>query len=248
MDWIRRLTMRLRNALWRVDATVRSSPTTERSSSTTLPFQQLKKALRQAVASGNREESEHFLEEIRRVYPVPAVDILPKDVWGLQEAKVIFRTHGRFDIKDAVANVKRTGRSVSSDDEALLQLIMSHWCAWSPTVTSHQNDPWMHFLRRDYPQLKGLEPILDTLIWPEEIACYPPGHGAIPPWLFLLATRDMYYVYNLEDITMFKVGPELNDVIDGLRKERWREEFWEIVENATDENPKEWFPTYDNIS
>jgi hypothetical protein len=58
----------------------------------------------------------------------------------------------------------------------------------------------------------------------------------------------MYYVYNLEDITMFKVGHELSDVIDGLRKERWQEEFWEIVENATDENPKEWFPTYDNIS
>ena len=54
----------------------------------------------------------------------------------------------------------------------------------------------------------------------------------------------MYYVYNLEDITMFKVGHELSDVIDG----RWQEEFWEIVENATDENPKEWFPTYDNIS
>lgn len=240
MEWIRRLKIWLQDALWRRDATGRSSEMIR-------PFQELKTALRQAVASGNRKESERLLQEIRRRYPVPAVDIVPKEAWGLQEDRVVFRTHGTAEMKDAVANVMSTGRSVSSEDETQLQLVMSHWCAWSPTAASHRNDAWMEFLRRDYPELKGLQPIFDTLIWPAELARYPPGHGPLPPWLFLLATSTTYYLYNLEDITMFIVGSELSDVVDGLRKERWRQELWEVVENATDEDPKRCFPMYDNL-
>jgi hypothetical protein len=212
------------------------------------PFDELEQSLRQAVKSGERDESQRLLRELRQRYPIPAVDIVEKGVWGSEHDVLVFRTHAKTELKDAVANVECTGRSVSVNDQEQLQLVMSHWCAWSPTAVEHRNDPWMQYLRRAY-YLEELQPILDTLIWPDELACYPPGYGQLPPWLFLLATSTMYYVYNLEDTAMFQVGRELSDVVDGVRKKRWIEgEMWEIVEeNVMYEDPMQYFPPYDTL-
>jgi hypothetical protein len=212
-------------------------------------FTELEESLREAVKSGGKDRSKRLLEELRQRFPVPAVDIVPKELWGLDSDQVVFRTHARANIEDAVANVESTGRAVNTEDKEQLRLIMSHWCAWSPTAAEHRNDEWMQFLRRDYRQLEGLQPILDTLIWPDELELYPSGHGPLPAWLFLLATKTTYYVYNLEAAILFKAGEDLIDVVDGLQKERWCEdELWEQVRNMTYEYPRKYFPVYDDIS
>ena len=72
--------------------------------------------------------------------------------------------------------------------------------------------------------LPDIRPILDTSVWPDELAQCPPELGPMTPWMFLQATSTSYYVYNLEDTTMFKVGSELSDIVDGLQRERWCEE------------------------
>lgn len=126
---------------------------------------------------------------------------------------MVFRTHvkAEVEVEDAVANVEFTGRPISPGDKEL-RLIMSHWFGWYPTSAAHRTDRWMPFLRRSYDQLTGLQSILDTLVWPEEFARYPPGNGVSRPWMFILATPTTSFVYDPEESIMFKICNELSDV------------------------------------
>jgi hypothetical protein len=90
-----------------------------------------------------------------------------------------------------------------------------------------------------------LQPILDTLTWPEEFAQYPPGRTAAHPSIFLLATSTSYYVYSFVDFAMFKAGDHLSDVVDGLQRERWIDgELWEEIPGRGYEDTEDHFPTY----
>jgi hypothetical protein len=145
----------------------------------------------------------------------------------------------------AVRNIEKTGRSLSNDEKEQLRKITFHWCGWSATDMGHEDDTWMQFLRHIYPDLDGLQPVLDSLIWPNEIIRYPMGYPPRPPWLFLLATKIEYYIYNYQDAAMFKAGSILTEVIDGLRKKRWVESpVWEEVPWATEEESWDYFPVY----
>jgi len=209
-------------------------------------FSELDNALRQAVKSGQRNKSNQLLRELCERFPVPVVDVVRKEVWGLDSDTVVSGTHASAELEDAVANVSCTGRSLGKEEKKQLQVIMSHWCGWDPTPKEHRNDPWMQYLRRAY-QLPDLQPILDTVPLPEDLARYPQELPPVTPWLSLLAMEETYYIYNLEDLTMYCAGNDLSEVLDGLRKERWDEgETWDEVEKKTDDDdPTEYFPRYD---
>ena len=150
----------------------------------------------------------------------------------------------KAEVEDAIDNVEYTGRAVGAQDKKQLRMIMSHWCGWSPTSAEHRNDPWMQHLRRTY-LLPELQPILDTLTWPEEFAQYPPGRTAAHPSLFFLVTSTSYYIYNFVDFAMFKVGDQLSDVVDGLQRERWIDgELWEEITGRGYEGAEDYFPVY----
>jgi len=211
-------------------------------------FNELRQRLRNAVNAGESDTSEQLLRALRQQFPVPTVDILRKGKWNMEKDQVIFRTHAKAEVEDAVANVESTGRSVSEEDRNRLQLLMSHWFAWSPTTAEHRNDSWMCFLRRVY-SLSELQPILDTLVWPEEFARYPPTFSAFRPWMFLLATSASYYLYDLEEETMYKAGDQLADVVDGLQRERWGvdpllEQVWST---GYEGEARDYFPVYYNV-
>ena len=47
---------------------------------------------------------------------------------------------------------------------------------------------------------------------------------------------------------MFKVGDQLSDVVDGLRRERWIEgELWEEVPGRGHDAAEDYFPTYNRV-
>jgi hypothetical protein len=107
----------------------------------------------------------------------------------------------------------------------------------------------MRYLRFTYPQLEGLQPVLDSLIWPDEIARYPIGHPPLPPWLFLLPTATRFYVYyNFQDGSMMDAGGNLREVLDRLKLEGWHGKHrWPEVSEDLEIDPRDYFPVYDNI-
>lgn len=115
------------------------------------------------------------LKRVTARYPVPAVDVVAPDLWG--EAFVRMNIHVNADYSAAYANVVRaTSRGLSPDDERALGLLLTHQCGWSATDPSHMNDTWVRFIRGlTKDPIEGLYPILDSLLWPEDIENYPPG-------------------------------------------------------------------------
>jgi len=112
---------------------------------------------------------------------------------------------------------------------------------------------WMRYLRCVY-SLPDLEPVFDSLTWPDEIAEYPCANPPpLTPWLFLLATCNKFYVYvyEYEGTGMFEAGDTLTEVIEGMRQERYfhGDNFWPVVEPVLDQQPaRDYFPVYDALA
>src|SRR5271163_4639898 len=185
---------------------VKSGTVTSLAKAPVRTWNELTSELRLVVESGEREKSGRLLEELRRQYPIPTADTSWKDIWGLERDMLILRTHAKQDIVVAIKNVESTGRELDEYEKDQLRTIASHWCYWSPTTYDNANDSSMRFLIFAYPSLKGLQPVLDSLIWTDEIASYPIGHTPLPPWLFLLATSSKFYVYNFQADSMVEAG------------------------------------------
>ena len=211
-------------------------------------FVELVMELREVIKTEDREKAERLLQHLRHHYPIPAMDILRKDVWGIRSDALILRTHGSIDISEAVRNLEATGRNVMDDDIQQLQLLASHWCAWSPTSSAHRKDSWVKYLHYSYPEVDGSLPIFDSLIWPDEIKRYPIGHVPRPPFLFLLATRDKFYVFNFENWCMMEAGNTLAKVIEGMRKNSFDEDSsWRVLQRKGNKGLSDYFPVYDDV-
>ena len=166
---------------------------------------------------------------------------------GTDTDQLVLQTHSALGIEQAVRNVEGTGRTLSPEETKALERLDTHWCAWSPTSPDHINDSWVWYLRDAYPSLVGLQPILDSLIWPNEISRYPLGHVPRPPWLFLLAPKDRYVVYNFQDCAMLEAGTTLMNVVDGMQKERWIDDIWNLIPRKGTREPCDYFPVYDEV-
>jgi hypothetical protein len=115
-----------------------SEPSSEPSTAASLgSFEELTTELQSLVENGERQKSERLLREVRRRFPVPAVDILPKNVWGTAKDQLVLR---RRDIAEAIGNVELTGRKLTDEEKDSLKVLAFHWCAWSPTAAEHRND------------------------------------------------------------------------------------------------------------
>ena len=185
------------------------------------------------------------LDELHKYYPSPHSEVVGEEVWG--RAKLSISTHLKSDIADAIANIERTGRKIGKDDKRWLKRILTHGCGWSATDSHHLNDSWVLFLRA----LSGrddLVPILDSLVWPEEIARFPHGCYPYEPSFFLLAAPETYYVFILEGLGLYKAGNSLEEVYTGLKQCRYKSEDegdWEAEEwhdSCLDE--RDYFPVY----
>lgn len=251
MEWLRQLRHRIQQLLGRgrLGGAKKGLKTSdERSTESTRSFSELRGELESLVWSGERQKSERLLHEVRQRFPIPAIDILPKDVWGTATDQLVVRTHESVDIAEAVRNMERSGRKLDDEEKNYLKILASHWCKWSPTVAEHRNDPWVLLIRHAYPGLDGLEPVFDSLIWPNEIARYPLGYVPMRPWLFLFAAQTGFYIYDFQGDTMFEAGGTLRQVIDGMRNQRWTlPDMWDDVPCTFSEDPSDYFPVYEMV-
>jgi hypothetical protein len=199
------------------------------------------------IETGDREKSERQLRQLRKQYSVPTIEFLPKEIWETDTDQLVLKTHSVLGIKVAVLNAEATGRKLAGEDIKYLELLATHWCGWSPTSADHREDSWVSYLRYAYPSLAGLQPVLDSLIWANEISRYPIGQVPRPPWLFLLATRERYFIYNFQEVAMMDAGDTLMEVFEGMKKDRWMEDMWKLVPRRGRKEPCDYFPVYDDV-
>ena len=189
------------------------------------------------------------LNDLRSVFPLPPVQIVPREVWPYDNSSISIQTHLKSNFADAVNLIRATGRTVSEADEKYLHLLLTHRCGWSATYSEHIDDPWVKFFHTRYPQLKGLVPILDSMTYLEELAHFPDEYDFRSPEFFLLATNDSFFVYDATDgqQELRIAGETLEDVYNGMKDWRWAESSedpWDFVEEEEYLSPTEPFPCY----
>ena len=195
------------------------------------------------------EQVTSAVNEIRSISPHPPLEIVPKGVWPIGDTRLNVKTHLKSTFTDAVALLNATGRTLSTDDEKYLHLLLTHDCGWSATYLSHMNDPWVKYFHEKYPQLEGLVSILDSMTYLEELRDLPDGHHPKGPHFFLLATANSYFVFDISDGVeeLFEAGESLKDVYLGMRDWRWAEPSnnpWEMVDCEEWINTADYFPVY----
>ena len=177
------------------------------------------------------------------------VTVIPKGVWPKEHSsRIRVQTHIKSTLADAVSLLQATGRALSPMDKKYLSLLTNS-CGWSATYPEHMNDPWVEFFCIQYPQLKGLTPILDSMIYPEELVDFSDGYSLGVPDFFLLATSDSYFVYNARDGDdgLRPAGTTLKDVYNGMKDWRWADSSddpWDFVKEKEYIGPTEHFPHY----
>lgn len=195
------------------------------------------------------KEVQTALEELQNQFPLPLTEIVSAKIWSGSSAKLRVNNHLKSDFADAVRNIKRTGRSVKAHDEPCLRFILTHWSGWSATDPEHMRDSWVRYLQRLFRHLDGLVPILDSLVWPEELTRLPVGYCPIEPSFFLLATSEAYYIFDLEGSGLYCAGKDLEDVYLGLRECRFngdKEGDWTPEKWSTESlDVRHYFPIYD---
>ena len=197
-------------------------------------------------------------------YTRPALKIIEADIWdthleGYPHGHPVVKTHlksdfGNIEFSEAVFNI--TGvkeRVLSATDGKYLRFILTHPSGWSPTSPEHANDDWVKYLRAKY-SLFGLMPILDSLMYSEEIANFPLGLKELQkPSIFLLATVESYYIYDFdpdEGSGLFIAGKTLEEVYLGLKECRYyrcQDGSWEELESSPslkDYSDELYFPVY----
>jgi hypothetical protein len=259
LNLCRTKTMKALTSLWRItyDRKIQPSPTLRDSH---------ENHIRGLIKKHSAKSSEVCAAIKTRLdeYTRPAMKIIEPEIWdahmdGYPHGHPVVKTHlksdfGDSEFSDAISNIIGIDeRVLSAVDEKYLRLILTHPCGWSPTSPEHANDAWIKFLRAKYT-LSGLIPILDSVMYAEELVDFPTGlREWTPPSLFLLATTESYYIYEFipdEGSGLFIAGKTLEEVYFGLKEcryYRYQEGSWEEIESspALNEYDEEaYFPVY----
>ena len=210
-----------------------------------------KLAILEALLKTEKESSEAVRRALKEVNSFsPHVQIIPKGIWPKESTnRVSIQTHLKSNFGDAIRLIQDTGRKVSISDERYLWLLLTHTCGWSATYPEHMNDDWVEFFHIRYPRLKGLVPILDSMIYREELPYFPFKFLFCSPQFFLLATFNCYYIYDATDgeDALRIAGKTLEEVYTGLMEWRWADSSdnpWDFYDWDDYINPTDYFPTY----
>jgi hypothetical protein len=168
--------------------------------------------LRSNGHSSDVQESLRQLAFSLPFHPTPQIISGPPLNWGYAHVRVDKHLHSTFD--DAVNNI---GASISEREKSYLQYLIQHPCGWSATPKQHRNASGFRYLSKLYPQIRGLRPVLDDTVWPEEAKYFPSTMGISGPNWILFASVSGYYCYKFDYLTLFHAGSTLEEVFNGMR-------------------------------
>lgn len=211
-------------------------------------------ALRKAVNSDppDWKEVSSLLTSLETEWQhVPPHAILYEGRWEYKKPILQTYTHLNIGLAAASRNVTKTGRLLSDSERYYLGLLLEYWGGWSATYAQHMEDPCFKYIQWSFRNHVGhLHPILDDMWYPEEVRLLPHGIAPDSPARFLLADDKMFYFYLPLEDELYKAGPTLEGVFNGLLADkklvRPFYETWETVEVPEYEGPDPFyhFPEY----
>jgi hypothetical protein len=192
------------------------------------------------------------LHRLNVLRPTLRYRIIPEEIWGYPVFRPTLHVNSTF--SDAVANVVQAiARPLDASEKEVLRQLLMHSSCWSATPTAHMSDSWVRYICA-YPKtpIPGLTPILDSLVFPEDLCKYPPPFFTREPSFFLFGAPKQFYVYVFAINSLYRAGETLAEVFSGLRKPRymgirgwggWEEE--EISPWVDILNNENYFPEYE---
>jgi hypothetical protein len=110
-------------------------------------------------------------------------------------------------------------------------------------------------MRKCYPHIVGLRPILDSIVWPEDAPYLPETFSPCPPgYCFLVSDAGVYYFFKFWVFELLRAGTTLEEVFNGMKEMKYawmshpKEDDWECEEECEevqgDELPDFYFPRY----
>jgi hypothetical protein len=179
----------------------------------------------------------------------PPFKIIAGQPYILPFPQVRWDLHLHSTFEDALDNI---GKPISDHEAMYLRYLIQHPSGWSATPKQHCNAIGFQYLNKVYPQLGGLRPVLDNIVWPEEAQYFPPGLGIDGgDERILFISEAGYYFYRTEEITLFQAGTTLEEVFEGIKYCKYlgpvgpQNDEWESVEPYTEwSEPSEYFPRY----
>jgi len=210
-------------------------------------------ALRKAVTSDppdGEEISSLFTSLETEWQHVPPHAILYEGPWEYKKPILQTYTHLNIGLEAASRNVTKIGCLLSDSERYYLGLLLEYWGGWSATYAQHMEDPCFKYIQWRFRDVGHLHPILDNMWYPEEVQLLPHGIDPGSPTRFLLADDKMFYLYLPQEDELYKVGPTLEGIFNGLLADkklvRRIYETWETVEVPEYEGPDRFyhFPEY----
>jgi len=213
-----------------------------------------------AVSNNSHREADKLLASKGNVSQTALIPycwlITPFDTTAFPKLgfQVLYRYHLSNLFISAVSNVEqaRPGHQPNATELKYRRHILSFWGGWSATPVEHMNDPCFSYIRHRYRQIKDMTPVLDNIIYPEQVAWMPRSIYLEMATLLLLASPDRYYVYLVEYDALLDAGPMLKDVYEGLREVKRVATFlgcpWEPIEpfELWEVDHYLYFPDYDH--
>jgi hypothetical protein len=174
-------------------------------------------------------------------HPTPQIKCGYPLNWSIPQIRVDMHLNTTFN--DALSNI---GMPLSEREKMFLEHLIQHPWGWSATPKEHRNASGFRYLQRLYPGIKGLRPVLDNVVWPED-AQYFPRSMEIDGChvLILFVSESGYHFYKMDHWSMLHAGNSLEEVFEGLKECKYLDDEWEGSGPCTDWfEPEEYFPQY----
>src|SRR5208282_5551632 len=105
--------------------------------------------------------------------------------WSFPRLRIDKHLNSTFN--DALDNI---GEPLSEREKMCLQYLIQHPWGWSATPKQHRNASGFRYLSKLYPEVKGLRPVLDNVVWPEDAQYFPPSLGLDPCYTLILFSSE----------------------------------------------------------
>jgi hypothetical protein len=173
------------------------------------------------------DEVDSLLAAWAKIYPqlpVPNINYPDESPFPRSKPYYVHRTHLTPDDQNfqvVTENIWRTRRNLNAEDEKYLRDILRFPFGWSATLRSHQEDPWVQYIRHRFPHIQNLYPILDDMTWLEEIDLLPLGYGPGAATFLLLANESYFFLYYHLDDELLRIGTSLKETYIALSQGTW---------------------------
>ena len=204
--------------------------------------QELEELLRSRLHDPSSQIVQDALHQVALSLPFhPTPQIKYGHPWNRPFAHVRVDMHLNATFRDALDNI---AMPISDREKMFLHYLIQHIWGWSATPKQHRSASGFRYLSKVYPEVTGLRPVLDNVVWPEDAQYFPPSLGIDNSYVLVLFASESGY-YFMDDWGLYQAGNTLEEVFEGIKEYKYLNNEWDGPDPCTDWfDPEEFFPQY----